>query len=154
MGNGYQPGQMHALPRLRRRLPDRAFSAAGHDLAAACSAGNRHASQRALHPTRALQSVQGSPLRRRLPGRGDPTSARTASSIVDQNKCVGCRYCVIACPYQNRTFLSKDKDPGYFPGYEKTGFEKRAKSSTRTRSAPPRNATSAWRESTPAWPKV
>jgi phenylacetyl-CoA:acceptor oxidoreductase 27-kDa subunit len=44
---------------------------------------------------------------------------------VDQNKCVGCRYCVIACPYQNRTFLSKDKNPGYFPGYARTGFEKK-----------------------------
>jgi phenylacetyl-CoA:acceptor oxidoreductase subunit 1 len=43
---------------------------------------------------------------------------------VDNTKCVGCRYCVIACPYQNRTFFSKDKDPGYFPGYERTRFEK------------------------------
>ncbi len=46
---------------------------------------------------------------------------------VDQNKCVGCRYCVIACPYQNRAFLSKSKDPGYFPGYPRTGFEKKGK---------------------------
>jgi phenylacetyl-CoA:acceptor oxidoreductase subunit 1 len=46
---------------------------------------------------------------------------------VDQDKCVGCRYCIIACPYQNRTFLSKDKDTGYFPGYEPTGFEKAGK---------------------------
>ena len=43
---------------------------------------------------------------------------------VDQDKCVGCRYCIIACPYQNRTFLSRDKDTGYFPGYELTEFEK------------------------------
>lgn len=46
---------------------------------------------------------------------------------IDQNKCAGCRYCVVACPYQNRTFLSKDKDPGYFPGYSLTGFEKKGK---------------------------
>ena len=45
--------------------------------------------------------------------------------VVDSNKCIGCRYCVIACPYQNRTFFSKDKDPGYFPGYERTRFEKK-----------------------------
>jgi phenylacetyl-CoA:acceptor oxidoreductase 27-kDa subunit len=44
---------------------------------------------------------------------------------VDQNKCVGCRYCVIACPYQNRTFLSKNKNPGYFPGFPRTAFEKK-----------------------------
>jgi len=43
---------------------------------------------------------------------------------IDQDKCVGCRYCIIACPYQNRTFLSKDKDRGYFPGHKPTGFEK------------------------------
>lgn len=43
---------------------------------------------------------------------------------VDNNICVGCRYCVVVCPYQNRTFFSRDKDPGYFPGYERTRFEK------------------------------
>src|SRR5512143_470313 len=50
-----------------------------------------------------------------------PTQATTQRKDgivkVDQDKCVGCRYCVIACPYQNRTFLSRDKDPGYFPGH-------------------------------------
>jgi len=44
--------------------------------------------------------------------------------VVDQDKCVGCRYCVIACPYQNRTFLSKDKDRGFFPGKIQTDFER------------------------------
>ncbi len=48
---------------------------------------------------------------------------------VDQDKCVGCRYCIISCPYQNRTFLSRDKDTGYFSGYELTGFEKTGKKS-------------------------
>ncbi len=46
---------------------------------------------------------------------------------IEQDKCVGCRYCILACPYQNRTFLSKDKDPGFFPGYEPTNFEKAGK---------------------------
>jgi len=43
---------------------------------------------------------------------------------IDQNKCVGCRYCVVACPFQNRTFLSKEKDKGFFPGKIHTDFEK------------------------------
>ncbi len=43
---------------------------------------------------------------------------------IDQNKCVGCRYCVISCPYQNRTFLSKDKNREFFPHKGLTPFEK------------------------------
>jgi Fe-S-cluster-containing dehydrogenase component len=47
--------------------------------------------------------------------------------VIDQDKCVGCRYCVIACPYQNRTFLSRDKDSGFFPDEGRTPFEKTGK---------------------------
>jgi Fe-S-cluster-containing dehydrogenase component len=47
--------------------------------------------------------------------------------VVDQDKCVGCRYCVVACPYQNRTFLSRDKNRGYFPDKVVTDFEKAGK---------------------------
>jgi Fe-S-cluster-containing dehydrogenase component len=46
---------------------------------------------------------------------------------ITANKCIGCRYCVIACPYQNRTFLSKELDPGYYPGHPKTQFEEKGK---------------------------
>ncbi|MCK4787038.1 MAG: 4Fe-4S dicluster domain-containing protein, partial [Desulfobacteraceae bacterium] len=41
---------------------------------------------------------------------------------VDQDKCVGCRYCVIACPYQQRTFYADDKKE-YFPGQGSTELE-------------------------------
>jgi Fe-S-cluster-containing dehydrogenase component len=60
-----------------------------------------------------------------------PTRATTRREdgivIIDADKCVGCRYCVVACPYQNRTFLSKDKDKGFFPGRLQTDFEKAGK---------------------------
>ena len=46
---------------------------------------------------------------------------------VDQEKCMGCRSCVVACPYRARTFRGKKSE--YFPGqgltpYEKIGYQK------------------------------
>jgi phenylacetyl-CoA:acceptor oxidoreductase subunit 1 len=41
---------------------------------------------------------------------------------IDYDKCVGCTYCVIACPYQQRIFYS-DGDKGYFPGQGLTELE-------------------------------
>jgi phenylacetyl-CoA:acceptor oxidoreductase 27-kDa subunit len=41
---------------------------------------------------------------------------------MDYDKCVGCRYCVIACPYQQRTF-HRDGKKGYFPGQGLTELE-------------------------------
>jgi molybdopterin-containing oxidoreductase family iron-sulfur binding subunit len=41
---------------------------------------------------------------------------------IDHDKCAGCRYCVLACPYQQRTFYSGG-DKGYFPGQGLTELE-------------------------------
>jgi Fe-S-cluster-containing dehydrogenase component len=55
-----------------------------------------------------------------------PTRATTRREdgivIVDYAKCVGCRYCLIACPYQQRTFYADDEKE-YYPGQGLTEYE-------------------------------
>jgi len=44
--------------------------------------------------------------------------------MVNYDECVGCRACLISCPYQQRTFYDQEKaDSEYFPGQGKTAFE-------------------------------
>jgi molybdopterin-containing oxidoreductase family iron-sulfur binding subunit len=55
-----------------------------------------------------------------------PTGASTRREDgiveIDYDKCVGCRYCLIACPYQNRTYL-EDGEKEYWPGQGLTELE-------------------------------
>lgn len=56
-----------------------------------------------------------------------PTGAtqKQANGIVtvDANKCIGCRYCQIACPYDARAFLTSNTTE-YYPGKGLTPYEK------------------------------
>jgi molybdopterin-containing oxidoreductase family iron-sulfur binding subunit len=55
-----------------------------------------------------------------------PTGASTKREdgivMVDDNLCVGCRYCEMACPYQQRTFYANGKKE-YFPNQGMTEWE-------------------------------
>lgn len=55
-----------------------------------------------------------------------PTGATTKKEngivVIDYNKCVGCRYCLVVCPYQQRTYYDNG-DEEYFPGQGLTELE-------------------------------
>jgi molybdopterin-containing oxidoreductase family iron-sulfur binding subunit len=42
--------------------------------------------------------------------------------VVEENKCIGCRYCMVACPYNARTF-NYNKQQSYFPDKGLTAYE-------------------------------
>jgi len=50
--------------------------------------------------------------------------------LIDEGKCIGCRYCVLACPYESRQFISDIKNyyarnlPTPYEMLKQEGFEK------------------------------
>jgi len=66
-------------------------------------------------------SLRRAKMCRRLPHRASQ-QRKDGIIWVDTDKCVGCRYCVMACPYQVRTYYSEEKE--CYPGQGLTEFRK------------------------------
>ena len=122
MGYGDQPREVHPVPRVRRGLQDRALPAAPRDVARliALETDNGLDVDVSTYPVRCNQCKEA-PCVDACP---TEASHKRDDGIVaiDSNKCFGCRYCVVACPYQNRTYLSRKRNPGYFPGHAQTSL--------------------------------
>ena len=52
---------------------------------------------------------------------GATTKRADGIVLVDYNKCIGCRYCIVACPYGARTFVPSIGL--YYPGQGATPYE-------------------------------
>jgi len=55
-----------------------------------------------------------------------PTAATTKLNngiiVINKNRCIGCQYCIMACPYQARSFTRDVR--GYFPNQPSGAYEK------------------------------
>lgn len=66
------------------------------------------------------------PCEKACPTGASYTDKESGVVLVDYDKCVGCRACYVACPYQNRHYLKKGALKGYFPEKGLTPFEKQS----------------------------
>lgn len=66
------------------------------------------------------------PCEKACPTGASYTEEETGVVLVDYDKCVGCRACYVACPYQNRHFLKRGSLKGYFPEKGLTPFEQQS----------------------------
>ena len=63
------------------------------------------------------------PCEKTCPTGASYTDEATGVVLVDYTKCMGCRACYVACPYQNRHYVKRGALQGYWPGKGLTPFE-------------------------------
>jgi Fe-S-cluster-containing dehydrogenase component len=89
-------------------------------------------SEKGIYPTirKTIMPVQCNHCHEAACVKACPTGATTKREdglvLVDMNKCVGCEYCAVACPYQQRTLFGNAKLE-YFPGQGFTPYEELGK---------------------------
>ncbi len=71
---------------------------------------------------------QDAPCLRACPS-GATTQREDGVVLVDQDKCIGCKACMEACPYEARFFLEEERSyyPGQLAPFEEVGYRKHQK---------------------------
>ena len=122
MGNGHKLTAMHWLLVMHHCLQARSFSPSSYFL----EPGLNQRKRRLPYSEQRDDPVLCNHCEEAACAKVCPTEATYRREdgivVIDYDKCVGCRYCMMACPYQQRTFYA-DQRKEYFPGQGLTAFE-------------------------------
>jgi ferredoxin len=109
MGNGHRPRDLHRMPGLHHGLRDGEQPPAGRELA-----GRAVLFRKGTYPNLNLSWLPRPCMQCENPSCVSvcPTKAtyktRDGVVLVDWNKCIGCKYCMVACPYGVRFYMDEE----------------------------------------------